>query len=38
MSVNTLVYHDTNMDIQVYKNDIGYFVVLSLILFPPTPF
>lgn len=38
MGINTLVYHGTNMDIQVHQNDIGYFVVLGLILFLPIPF
>lgn len=38
MSINALVYHDTNMDIQVHKNDIGYFIVLGLILFLPILF
>ena len=38
MSINALVYHDTNMDIQVHKNDIGYFIVVGLILFLPIPF
>ena len=38
MIVNMLVLHGTNADIQVHKNDIGYFVVVSLILFLPIPF
>lgn len=33
-----LVLYGTNMGIQVHRNDIGYFIVLGLILFLPIPF
>lgn len=38
MIINVLVLCGTNMDIQIHKNDIGYFVVVRLILFLPIPF
>ena len=38
MIINVLVLCGTNMDIQIHKNNIGYLVVLSLILFLPIPF
>lgn len=38
MIINILVLYGTNMGIQVHRNDISYFIVLSLILFLPIPF
>lgn len=38
MITNTLVLHGTNMEIQMHQNNIGYFVVVNLILFLPIPF
>lgn len=38
MIANALSLHGTDMRFQVHRNDIGYFAVLSLILFLPIPF
>ncbi len=38
MIISILELYGTNVEFQVHRNDIGYFVVVSLILFLPIPF